>query len=185
MPRSAYHGISRQRGSALLFALAALIIIFLGTLFTLRGALTDAGLTNRFSERQKNIQASDLAQQWVASQIKTTAMANEQPLEISGVGQQWYLSNPLSAPPGSNSFPNYWTNCETGPSSTDTCAPVPMPGVPEVAYAFVQPTGRTDTSSCGTRQLIAMYYDIWVHTVIAGSVATDTESLYKLCLPQQ
>ncbi len=182
MPRSAYHGISRQRGSALLFALAALIIIFLGTLFTLRGALTDAGLTNRFSERQKNIQASDLAQQWVVSQIETSA--SQQPLEISGVGKQWYLSNPLSAPPGSATFPNYWTNCETGPSSTDTCAPVPMPGVPEVAYAFVQPTGRTDPYACQTQGLVAIYYDVWVHTIIAGSVATDTESLYKLCVLQ-
>ncbi len=179
MPRSAISGISRQNGSALLFALAALIIIFLGTLFTLRGALTDAGLTNRFSERQKDVQASDLGLQWVVNQIETTT--NEQPLEISAVGKSWYLGTALTAPPNAA----YWTTCESNSTSTDTCAQVSMPSsVPEVAYAFVQPTGRTDPYGCNTQGLDAIYYDVWVHTVVASSVSADTESLYKLCVLQ-
>ncbi len=179
MSRATFTGNSRQGGSALLFALAALIIIFLGALFTLRGALTDAGLTNRFSERQKDVQASDLALQWVASQIEATT--TQQPLEVSATGKSWYLAAPLTLPP----TPQYWTTCTSGSTSTDTCAAVPMPsGVPEVAYAFVQPTGRTDPYGCDTQGLDAIYYDIWVHTVVAGSVASDTESLYKLCVLQ-
>ncbi|MHB8409463.1 MAG: hypothetical protein ACYDHY_15450 [Acidiferrobacterales bacterium] len=169
---------ARARGSALLFVLAALLIIALGTLFTLRGVLTDASLSGRFSARQKNIPASDLALQWLVSQIE--AQASEQPLEIDAVGKPWFLSSPLTAPPSAQ----YWTSCANTATSTDTCAAVPLPsGVPQSAYVFAEPTGRVDAYACNTSKLEAIYYDLWVHTVDDnGAVATDTESLYKLCV---
>lgn len=169
----------RARGSALLFALAALLIIALGALFTLRGVLIDTGLTGRFGARAKDIPASDLALQWLVTQIE--ARTGEQPLEISAVGQPWYLATALQQPPTAA----YWAACASGPTSTDTCATVPMPaGVPQTAYVFAQPTGRIDPYGCNTRGIEAIYYDLWVHTVDDnGLVAADTESLYKLCLP--
>ena len=40
-----------QRGAILIYTLIALLLIFLGALFALRGGLTDTTLTDRFSER--------------------------------------------------------------------------------------------------------------------------------------
>ena len=60
---------SRQRGSILLVSLVALLLLFIGALFTLRGVLTDTALTDAFNERQKATVASDLALQWAVSQI--------------------------------------------------------------------------------------------------------------------
>ncbi len=169
----------RSRGSALIFTLAALLVIALGALFTLRGVLTDAGLTGRFGERAKNVPASDLALQYLVTQIESRPAG--QMLEIDAVGQPWYLATPLTAAPG----PAYWTACENQPAtSQDTCAAVPMPaGVSQTAWVFVEPTGRTDSYACNTRNLDAVYYDLWVHTVDSqGTVATNTEALYKLCV---
>ncbi len=173
----------RQRGSALLFALVALLLVFLGAIFTLRGVLTDSGLTDRFSERQKDVQASDLALQWIVSQI--AALGTTQALEISATGQPWYLSSPPVSPvPTDWPLPAYWQTCSSTPTSTDTCVSVPMPsGVPQSALVFVEPTGRVDPYACNTQGLTAIYYDVWIHTTDArGGVSANTESLYKLCV---
>ncbi len=180
-----------QTGSVLFVVLIALLLMFLGALFTFRGALTDTSLTDAFSQRQKNTQASDLALQWVADQITQTSQNSPgQLLETAASGKAWFLSTALSAAPN----PGYWVTCIASPTSTDTCAQVSsnngsagLPnGATQQAWAFVQPTGRSDSSACGdTQGLVARYYDIWVHTVDSRTnVAVDTESLYKLCLVQ-
>ena len=178
----------RQRGSALLFALVALLLVFLGAIFTLRGVLTDSGLTDRFSERQKDVQASDLALQWIANQI--AILGTTQALEISATGKTWYLSSPPPPPvppppvPPDWPPPAYWQSCSLTSTSTDACVAVPMPaGVPQSALVFVEPTGRVDPYACNTQGLTAIYYDVWIHTTDArGGVSADTESLYKLCV---
>ncbi|WP_156030245.1 hypothetical protein [Thiomonas sp. FB-Cd] len=171
----------RQGGAILLFALVALLIMFLGALFTLRGVLTDTGLTDRYSGRQKNIQTSDLALQWIANQI--AALGNQQALEISAGAQPWYLN----VQPAQTVVPTaaYWQTCMSNPTSTITCQAVPMPSnVPQSAWTFVEPTGRIDPTACGNTQgLTAIYYDVWTHTIDArGQVSADTESVYKLCV---
>lgn len=170
----------RQRGAILVYALIALLLIFLGALFALRGSLTDTGLTDHFSERQKNTQASDLALQWITTQIGTVGLTS--PLEISATSQSWFLNVPaVDAVVPSQT---YWLTCINNPTSSDTCAQATLPtGTTQTAWVFVQPTGRTDTSACNTQGLTAVYYDIWVHTLDARQqVMTDTEAVYKLCI---
>ncbi len=171
---------TRQRGSVLLFALIALLLLFIGALFTFRGVLTDTGLTDRFSQRQKNFNASDLALQWIATQIGSAG--NTQPLEVSASSQSWFLN----VSPGANVQPNaaYWATCIAGSTAQDKCASVPMPtGVGQSAWVFVQPTGRVDPYACNTQGLTAVYYDLWIHTVDARQQSpADVESLYKLCV---
>jgi len=169
----------RQRGAVTLFALIALLLMFLGALYTFRGVLLDTSLTDKAAARQKDVQASDLALQWLTKQIIATSQGS--PLETTASGQTWFLS----AQPGGAVTPTaaYWSACEQAPSATQTCAQVAMPsGVPQSAWVFAQPTGRTDAYACNTPGFVAIFYDLWVHTVDPRTgVAADTESLYKLC----
>lgn len=177
-------GASRQGGSILLVSLVALLLLFIGALFTLRGVLTDTALTDAFGERQKSTIASDLALQWVVGQIQATYQASQgQVLEISAAGKPWFLSAAQPQVP----TPAYWSGCQSQSTATDTCAPVTLAnGAPQKAWVFVQPTGRSDPSACGdTQSLTAWYYDIWVHTVDPRTqTGVDTESLFKLCVAQ-
>ncbi len=170
----------RQRGAILVYSLIALLLLFLGALYALRGGLTDTTLTDRFSERQTNTQARDMALQWAANQIGTTATVA--PLEVSAQGLAWFLN--VSAAKAVVPDAAYWTTCMTSPTSTDTCAAASLPSsVPQRAWVFVQPTGRTDSAACATQGLTAVYYDVWVHTVDSrNEAATDTEAVYKLCV---
>ena len=160
--RSPSFQMRQQRGSVLLLSLIILMLMFLGTLFTLRGVLTDTALTDSFSERQKDVQASDLALQWAVSEIKPLI-----PLESNAPGQLWWRTVlPTQAQQPDQA---YWNTCMKKPVGTTTCAQATMPnGTPQTAWWFAQPTG------------IAGDYDIWVHTSDSrGKVFTDTESLYQ------
>jgi Tfp pilus assembly protein PilX len=170
----------RERGAILVYALIALLLMFLGALFALRQGLTDTSLTDRFSERQKNTQASDLALQWISTQIGTTGLTS--PLEVSASSQSWFRAVPAASAAAPSQ--SYWQTCMSKSTSTDTCAQASMPtGTTQTAWVFVQPTGRTDTSACNTQGLTAVYYDVWIHTLDArGQVGTDTEAVYKLCI---
>lgn len=167
----------RARGSVLLFALFALLVLAIGALFTMRGVFNDTSLTDAFSQRTKNIQVSDLALQWVSTQIASAGG----PLEIAATSQPWYLN----AQPGQSISPtaSYWQTCISKPTAASTCVSVPLPAAaPQQAWAFVQPTGRVDAYACGIQGMTALYYDIWIHTVDPRTQsATDTESVYKLC----
>lgn len=160
--RSSSFQMRPQRGSVLLLSLIILLLMFLGALFALRGVLTDTALTDSFSERQKDVQASDLALQWAVSQIKPLI-----PLESNAPGQLWWRT----VLPTQAQQPNqaYWSACMKKPVGTTTCAQATMPnGTPQTAWWFAQPTS------------IAGDYDIWIHTIDArGKVFTDTESLYQ------
>ena len=173
-----------QRGAILIYTLIALLLIFLGALFALRAGVTDTTLTDRFSERQKNTQASDLALQWIVSQIGTTAVSA--PLEVSAQGKAWFLD--IGAANAKPPTAAYWATCMSGSTSSDTCAQATLTtaspsNITQTAWVFVQPTGRTDSQACNTQGLTAVYYDIWVHTLDARQqVTTDTEAVYKLCV---
>ncbi len=172
---------SAQRGSITLFALIALLLMFLGALYTFRGALLDTSLTDKAAMRQKDVQASDFALQWLTNQIVTTSQG--QPLETAATSSAWFLP----AQPGGLVTPNaaYWTACKSGGSTTQVCAQVTMPsGVSQQAWAFAQPTGRTDPYGCSSSAFVALFYDLWIHTQDPRTgVSADTESLYKLCIP--
>ncbi len=169
-----------QSGSITLFALIALLLIFLGALYTFRGSLLDTSLTDKAAMRQKNVQASDLALQWIASQIASASQG--QPLETIASSQPWFLPAQSNGPVTPDAA--YWAACEAGSSSSQVCAQAPMPqGVPQQAWVFVQPTGRTDPYGCNTSAFTALFYNVWVHTQDPRTgVAVDTESLYKLCV---
>ena len=162
-----------QSGSVLFVVLVALLLMFLGALFTFRGALTDTSLTDSFSQRQKNTQASDLALQWVLAQI--AQLPQNLLLETAANGQPWFLSLSNGAAPIKPTA-TYWATCITNPTSTATCAAVTLSngttglpnGATQNAWVFVEPTS-----------LAGSYYDIWVHTVDPRThVAVDTEALY-------
>lgn len=171
----------RQRGSITLFAMIALLLMFLGALYTFRGALLDTSLTDKAAARQKDIQTSDLALQWLTNQIVT--VSQNSPLETSATSAPWFLPAQSSGPVTPTTA--YWSACEQGGSATQVCAPVTLPsGVPQQAWAFAQPTGRTDAYGCNTSGFVALFYDLWVHVQDPRTgVAADTESLYKLCVP--
>lgn len=171
----------RQRGAITLFALVALLLIFLGALYTFRGSLLDTSLTDKASARQKDVQVSDLALQWLTQQMVSTSQGS--PLETMATTQPWFL--PAQASGAVTPTPAYWSACEQQSTKTQTCAQAVMPsGVPQQAWVFVQPTGRTDPYGCNTSGFVALFYDVWVHVVDPRTnVAADTESLYKLCVP--
>jgi hypothetical protein len=172
----------RQRGSVTVFALIALLLMFLGALYAFRGTLLDTSLTDKASVLQKNIQASDLALQALAQNIVTTYAGS--PLEISAASAPWFNGTASPVTP----TPNYWAQCQSGSRAQAVCAALPMPaGVPQQAWGFVQPTGRVDPYGCQTQTTglaaRAVYYDLWVHVVDPRTgVAADTESVYRLCV---
>lgn len=176
--RGARRGTARggQSGSILLVTLVALLLMFIGALFTLRGVLTDSALTDAFSQRQKDTQASTLALQALVQKIQQSCSVNGGPvLQICGSGQPWMLLSPLTAPP----TPAYWSACANGSTSSATCASISLAnGAPQQAWGFVQWTGRSESSN--SQGITAWYYDVWIHTVDPRThVAVDTESLYR------
>lgn len=170
-------GLRSQRGSITVFTLIALLLMFLGALYTFRGALLDTSLTDKAASRLKDVQASDLALQRLTQTI-VGAFAGS-PLEISAAGQPWFVANPVTP------TPTYWSACMNNGSG---CVSLPMPsGVPQQAWGFVEPTGRSDANGCKTQTtgvtVRAVYYDLWVHVLDPRTgVAADTESIYRLCV---
>ena len=184
-----------QRGSVLLYALVALLLIFLGALFALRGSVDDTTLTDHFSQRQKNLQASDLALQTVLSSDLAPYAAAARELEVAATNQSWFFNTTPGQMVDTSNVAGYWASCiaaansASAPASgsgwsgtpTATCAALPTLAGGQSAYFFVQPTGRSDSSGCGTSP--AVYYDIWIHVGDPrGQVWTDTESVYRLCV---
>ena len=170
-----------QQGTITLFALIALLLMFLGALYTFRGDLIDTSLTDKAAVRQKNVQVSYMGLQWLTNQIMTASGGN--PLEIFAQGQPWYLSTQNPITPN----PQYWSDCRAGWQANAVCASIPMPsGISQQAWGFVQPTGRVDPYACNSPTFTGMFYDVWIHVVDPRTgVAADTESLYKLCVPSQ
>ena len=169
--------IGRQRGSILLYSLVALLLMFLGALFALRGSLNDTALTDHYSQRQKNVQASDLALQYIVKNYGNSLSLN------SASGQSWYYAALPAQMVDAANAASYWRSCiatASGGSSsgsgwsgstTPTCAKLPTLAGKQTAWFFVQPTGVSNGA--------AMYYDIWIHTSDPRSeVWVDTEAIY-------
>ena len=186
---------ARQRGSILLYSLVALLLMFLGVLFAMRGSLNDTALTDHYSQRQKNVQASDLALQAIISSDLQPYAAAATELEVAASGQSWFFNAQPAQMVGSANASSYWcscmaasagtstTGCGWGGTTTPTCAALPKLAGGQTAWFFVQPTGRSDGSGCGTSGMTAVYYDIWIHTADPRSqVWADTESVYRLCV---
>lgn len=167
---------ARQQGTVTLLVLVALLVLFIGAMFSFRADLIDSGLTDHFAQRQQGIINSDAALQWMSDAIVTAA--NGRPLEVASNVPKWYLSAPLSGAPTDT----YWTTCE---SANSGCAQVPSsvlaPGM--TAWAFVHPTGRTDAYGCTTSGTTAVYYDVWLNMKNARTKTSESvEAVYKLCV---
>jgi hypothetical protein len=80
----------------------------------------------------------------------------------------------------------YWDNCLGNSDNTLRCGSI-TPTVNGVALGYtvlavVQPTGRTDSTSCQLAGQQATFYDVFVHLKEANGVtSSDTETVYRLC----
>lgn len=186
-----------ERGYVLLLTLITLVVLLFGVLFTMRGNLLQSVMTGNTVQRQKDVQASDLALRQVQQAIIQTASgAGDVPLEIAASGAPWFYIPPNTGnpwtPPGSSSAPTYWQNCQTA-KTCDTLshvAAVITPAVPALPSGYttlvtVVPTNApVDTYSCGNTGFTATYYDIFLHTQEANATtAINTETVFKLCTP--
>ncbi|SCC91810.1 conserved hypothetical protein [Thiomonas sp. X19] len=188
-----------QQGFVLLLTLITLLVLLFGVLFTMRGTLLQTAMTGNTMQRQKDVQASDLALRQVQQAIIQTANnAGDVPLEIAATGKAWFYIPPNNgsvwpAPgTGTGAPATYWQTCQAS-GTCDTVAnvasvinPAP-PALPGgyTALATVVPTNQpTDAYSCGNTGFTATYYDIFLHTQEANATtAATTETVFKLCTP--
>ena len=190
-----------EQGFVLLLTLLTLLVLLFGVLFTMRGTLLQTAMTGNTLQRQKDVQASDLALRQVQQAIIQTANnAGDVPLEIAATGKAWFYIPPVSTAtppipwvnPGIGTNANFWQTCQAS-GTCDTVAnvasaisPAP-PALPGgyTALATVVPTNQpTDAYSCGNTGFTATYYDIFLRTQEANAVtAVNTETVFKLCTP--
>ncbi|MDD4885704.1 MAG: hypothetical protein PHO64_02130 [Thiomonas sp.] len=186
-----------EGGYVLLLTLITLVVLLFGVLFTMRGTLLQGVMTGNTVQRQKDVQAGDLALRQVQQAIIQTASgAGDVPLEIAANGASWfYLPPNTSSPwavPGSSAASTYWQSCQAA-KTCDTLSNVASaisPAPPAIAAGYtalvtVVPTNLpTDAYSCGTTGFTANYYDIFLHVQEAnGQTGVNTESVFKLCTP--
>uniref|UniRef100_E6PLY5 Tfp pilus assembly protein PilX n=1 Tax=mine drainage metagenome TaxID=410659 RepID=E6PLY5_9ZZZZ len=188
-----------EQGFVLLLTLITLLVLLFGVLFTMRGTLLQTAMTGNTMQRQKDVQASDLALRQVQQAIIQTAnSAGDVPLEIAATGKAWFYIPPNNGSvwpvpgTGTGAPATYWQTCQ-GNGTCDTVAnvasvisPAP-PALPGgyTALATVVPTNQpTDAYSCGNTGFTATYYDIFLHTQEANATtAATTETVFKLCTP--
>lgn len=192
----------KQHGYVLLLTLITLVVLLFGVLFTMRGTLFQSVMTGNTVQRQKNVQAGDLALRQVQQALIATVQgAGNQVLDVAANGQPWFYAptvapaSPASAVPGANApYANFWSSC----SANKQCAPLssmvsvlsPAPpaindasGQPYRILVSVWPTNRpTDAYACGTTGYTASYYTVFLNIAEAsGSTAINTQSVIKLC----
>ncbi len=186
-----------QQGFVLLLTLITLLVLLFGVLFTMRGTLLQTAMTGNTLQRQKDVQASDLALRQVQQAIIQTAnSAGDVPLEIAATGKAWFYIPPNTGSvwpvPGTGTAATYWQSCQ-GSGTCDTVANVAKvisPTPPPLANGYtalvtVVPTNQpTDAYSCGNTGFTATYYDIFLHLQEANATtAATTETVFKLCTP--
>ncbi len=178
-----------QRGDALVFTLLTLLVVGLGFLVAMRTVLVDTQLSGNHLARQKAVQVSDIALRSLAGTLQ--AAAGGMPLELAAAAQPWWrdVAAGTAAPD-----PAYWAGCLGNADATRRCAAVSVAAagtaLPYTALAAVQTTGRpADPHGCGLGQIgsgseqAAVYYDVFIHVVeAAGTAASSTETVYKLCI---
>jgi Tfp pilus assembly protein PilV len=188
-----------QQGFVLLLTLITLLVLLFGVLFTMRGTLLQTAMTGNTMQRQKNVQASDLALRQVQQAIIQTAnSAGDVPLEIAATGKAWFYIPPNTSQvwpvpgTGTGAPASYWQTCQSA-GTCDTvanAASVISPAPPALANGYtalvtVVPTNQpNDAYSCGNTGFTATYYDIFLHTQEANATtAANTETVFKLCTP--
>lgn len=188
----------RQQGYVLLLTLIVLLVLLFGALFTLRGNLLQSVMTGNTAQRQKNVQAGDLALRQVQQALITTIQSSGTTLDIAASGQPWFYTPtttpwPLPGTPGANA--NFWAtcmtagHCDTLSDMTSAISPAPPSvtdgnGKPYQVLVTVTPTNRaTDQYACGTNNLYyARYYAIFLNVREAnGTTAANTQTVIKLC----
>jgi Tfp pilus assembly protein PilX len=177
-PRSA----RAQRGFVLLLTLIVLIVLLFGVLFVIRGTLLQTVMTGNTMQRQKDVQAGDLALRIVENTIVQSSQgAGSVPLEISASGQSWFYV-PTTTPWTVPTTTAYWSSCSAG-SSTAPCASVSgLPSSYSASYIVVPTNLPTDPYACLNTGYTAVYYDIFIHTSeVNGVTAANTETVFKLC----
>lgn len=194
-PRASQPG---QGGYVLLLTLITLLVLLFGVLFTMRGTLLQTIMTGNTAQRQKDVQAGDLALRLMQQKIITSSVnAGDVPLDISAANEPWFFTPGGTAPwplPGNanatapaNANADYWAVC----SATNTSKPCwQMTGLPSgySAKAVVVPTNLppSDSACQDGGQRIATYYDIFIHIAEAnGRTAATTDTVFKLCTPSQ
>jgi len=191
-----------QQGYVLLLTLITLVVLLFGVLFTMRGNLLQNVMTGNTAQRQKDVQAGDLALRQVQQALISTVQgAGNQVLDVAASGQPWFYapvvspSAPASAVPGANApYANFWATClgskQCAPLSSVVSALNPAPptindasGNPYQVLVSVWPTNRpTNAYACGTTGFTASYYTIFLRIAEAnGSTAINTQSVIKLC----
>lgn len=179
-------GFSRQRGDALLLTLLVLAVLFTGVVYAMRSTMYDSLASGNTLARQRNVHVADIALRQLESLI--LAAYNNQPLEISGVGQAWYrnVAAGTVAPPNS-----YWASCLGNSTAGLNCGSLNLKvngsnlpsGLPQTALAVVQPTGMQDAYACSTQGYRAIYYDVFINVAEPnGGTSAITETVYKLCV---
>lgn len=192
----------KQQGYVLLLTLITLVVLLFGVLFTMRGTLFQSVMTGNTVQRQKDVQAGDLALRQVQQALIATVQgAGNQVLDVAASGQPWFYAptvapaSPASAVPGADApYAGFWTSC----SANNQCAPLssvvsalsPAPpaindasGQPYRILVSVWPTNRpTNAYACGTTGYTASYYTVFLNIGEAsGSTAINTQSVIKLC----
>jgi len=190
-----------QQGYVLLLTLITLVVLLFGVLFTVRGTLFQSVMTGNTVQRQKDVQAGDLALRQVQQALIATVQGAGSPLDVAASGQPWFYAptvtptSPASAVPGANApYADFWSTC----NANKQCAPLssmvsvlsPAPpaindpsGQPYRVLVSVWPTNRpTNAYACGTTGYTASYYTVFLNIGEAsGSTAINTQSVIKLC----
>jgi hypothetical protein len=191
-----------EGGYVLLLTLITLVVLLFGVLFTMRGTLLQGVMTGNTVQRQKDVQAGDMALRQVQQALIATVQGSgNQVLDIAASGQPWFYTptasstTPAGAVPGATGpYANFWTTCSAGKqcaplsSVVSVLNPPPPPindasGQPYRVLVSVWPTNLpTNAYSCGTTGYTASYYAVFLHIAEAsGSTAINTQSVIKLC----
>lgn len=164
-----------QQGYVLLLTLITLLVLLFGVLFTMRGAALQTVMTGNTVQRQKDVQASDIALR-VIQQTLTNASNN-----AGGVALEYISPQPAWFSSPSNSTAAWWPTPSaaywTQAINAGTAYSVPLPaGTSAHAWALVVSANLPpDSAGCS-------FYDIFIHTIEANNVtAANTEALFKLC----
>lgn len=175
----------QQDGYVLLLTLITLLVLLFGILFTMRGTLLQTEMTGNTLQRQKDVQASDLALRIMQQTILSTTQQGTQSLEAAANGQPWFFTPSVTSTPWPAPDPNYWASC-SATSSSKPCGTVPGMPLGYTGQVIVVPTNLPPggPSACGGNpNLTARYYAIFLHTIEPnGQTSATTQTVFRLCI---
>lgn len=175
----------RQDGYVLLLTLITLLVLLFGILFTMRGTLLQTEMTGNTLQRQKDVQASDLALRITQRTILTTTQQGTQSLEATAIGQPWFFVPQVTTAPWPAPDASYWAACNAK-STTQPCGTVPGMPAGYTGQVIVVPTNLPSggPSACGGNpSYTARYYAIFLHTIEPnGQTSATTQTVFRLCI---